>query len=1117
MLFDLPGWAGMFQRMETHPSEAPANANVQLTDFAAVQSILARSSIEYLAAKSGWDTKTSLGSFLSQAPLKRHEGLMDEPWQNPSGVAFKDQNLKQRESLEAEYEYTTMRAIGGRTQVAPGTEFQTRPVLQVYTCIDERECSFRRHLEEATGNPDEIETFGVPGFFNFAIRYLGAEADSRHSDILAPEGNKPEPTMVEERDGDVVYNQRRQLFARLELAWERASFSPLGSLWLAALSPFTFVGLAFMSIFPTTKRRLMENFWASTVGEPKRDYKLPLTHKEAALRLAQTFQNIGVKDRFSPIVMLLGHGSRTVNNPFDAAHNCGACGGREGGPNARLMARCANDPEIRAILAKDYGIMIPDDTHFIGGYHDTTSELVELFDVGTVPPKGLQHFRKAMEILYKGRGNNALERCSKFMLASNCRTTKQALTHVHTRSTDLGEARPELGHATNASVIIGRRELTKGLFLARRAFLPSYDPFNDDDRGTNLERVITPALIVCSGISLEYLFSTTDGGAGTKVCMNVVGNHGVMQGVSGDLLVGLPTQMTEMHSPLRALYVVDAPVARVQAALSRNDTIRNIVVNDWVRLFVRDPNTNIIYRQEKGDYVPVDYDSTYGMGKNAKTFVPFTHQANYVTALTRYEAFVATLSAMVMLLSCVGSIYFFGAQAMHERGSVIAMAGTALALCALAFQRRYLHGEFMFDRFCILAALLLTGFNMVATAPTLANVSVGWNLIGFTSAFLIGSYNDRPTVKQHTTYVFFIYRISDVALLLAAAFNDTLLQSATTETDGIHASLVAGGLLVAALLKTSQFPVNNLFARSMEGTSPGSAIGDASLAAHIGIVMLSGTMPLWFGFNWARYVLSVIGLITVCTSGLVAKIRSDRKGSIGYATSASIGLLYIILAMGYADIALFLAFGHAALRMVQILRAVNHPLEYHHLTGALEHKTEPKVVPEGWFKLGWRLNRMSTDMSLPPLLHMFRSICKFKPLELGKYSQWLLTTVLIVLAGMPFTPLTQFNDQVLMNLLHTSAYKAVALMIFFIVSSTCLFSWVMTSVLTAGRFEHSAGSIEKYKGGNPNFGVSNNPEFVKSQDESLSSPSESASNSLTEPLLKTDSPLPHVHNPQMGA
>merc|ERR1719353_21126 len=108
--------------------------------------------------------------------------------------------------------------------------------------------------------------------------------------------------------------------------------------------------------------------------------------------------------------------------------------------------------------------------------------------------------------------------------------------------------------------------------------------------------------------------------------MNVVGNQGVMQGVNGDLLVGLPTQMTEMHSPLRALYLVDAPVARVQAVLSRNETLQNIVVNDWVRMFVRDPYTNIIHKQVQGEYIPVDFPSTYGLVTNMKSFVPFTQQ-----------------------------------------------------------------------------------------------------------------------------------------------------------------------------------------------------------------------------------------------------------------------------------------------------------------------------------------------------------------------------------------------------------------------------------------------------------------------------------------------------------
>ena len=55
---------------------------------------------------------------------------------------------------------------------------------------------------------------------------------------------------------------------------------------------------------------------------------------------------------------------------------------REGGPNARVP-RYANDREVRR-LAED-GVTIDDDTWFVGGYHDTTSDLVELYDTDSVP------------------------------------------------------------------------------------------------------------------------------------------------------------------------------------------------------------------------------------------------------------------------------------------------------------------------------------------------------------------------------------------------------------------------------------------------------------------------------------------------------------------------------------------------------------------------------------------------------------------------------------------------------------------------------------------------------------------------------------------------------------
>ena len=99
-----------------------------------------------------------------------------------------------------------------------------------------------------------------------------------------------------------------------------------------------------------------------------------------------------------------------------------------------------------------------------------------------------------------------------------------AREHVEERSEDLAQTRPELGHATNAITIVGRREWSRGLYLDRRAFLTSYDPTGDDEQSSILTRILQAVFPVCSGINLEYYFSNVDNlgfGSGTKLPHNL--------------------------------------------------------------------------------------------------------------------------------------------------------------------------------------------------------------------------------------------------------------------------------------------------------------------------------------------------------------------------------------------------------------------------------------------------------------------------------------------------------------------------------------------------------------------------------------------------------------------
>ena len=485
------------------------------------------------------------------------------------------------------------------------SENQTgRAAVQAAFCIDVRSELLRRHLEAAAPG---IETIGFAGFFGFAIEYvpLGAQRGSAQCPALLLPKYRIESEVVgaTPRQSERLLADRR--FAkRLGRAWSSFKTSAISCFAFVETGGFLAGGKLVRASFnwpepepdalPTQPRVARENGAnGSCVGIGLEDR---IATALGALR------GMSLTRDFARLVLICGHGSHTTNNPYASGLDCGACGGHSGEANARVAVAVFNDPLVRDGL-RAAGVAIPDDTLFVAGLHNTTTDDVTLFDCDQAPAAHraeLEQLRAALALAGK---QSRAERAASLGIASPDLVDQK----VRARSRDWSQTRPEWGLAGNAAFIAAPRARTANVNLGGRAFLHNYN-WRDDAQGAVLTAIMTAPMVVASWINLQYFASTVNNaqwGSGNKTIHNVVGTFGVWEGNAGDLQVGLPLQSVHdghkfIHQPLRLSVLLEAPRAMIEAVIEANQSARDLVDNGWVLLLAIEDEGQTFWRYRGG-------------------------------------------------------------------------------------------------------------------------------------------------------------------------------------------------------------------------------------------------------------------------------------------------------------------------------------------------------------------------------------------------------------------------------------------------------------------------------------------------------------------------------------
>jgi uncharacterized protein len=643
-LLALRGWAGIVRQIEERPDRVPArDLTVTLRGYLAVRLLFERSALHEAAREIGLrgplsDLRRRLQHPRSSpsapttverawplfhvAQLSGLDASMVEQWTARTVAEIEAElgeldGVRQRRLLHQAFERTIRYRLYDALAEHSPQSLPASPAFQAVFCLDEREESFRRHLEEAE---PACETFSTAGFFNVAMYHQGVS--DAHPRPLCPVAIRPDHYVAEvepDSEGLGVRSRRLQRRAAGFLGYNVHLGSRLpvrGAVLMTTFGWLALVPLVLRVVFPWLSSRWTRAHETSiaAVGtrlQLDREDALPpigkyagFTIREMADIVRRVLEDIGIGDRLSCLVLIVGHGSISLNNPHESAHDCGACGGGRGGPNARAFAQMANDPRVRQLLTSE-GLAIDAATWFVGAQRNTCNNTFTFFDDDLVPADCQPALERARDAIETARRREAHERCRRFDAVPRWYPPLAALVHVQGRAADLAQPRPEYGHATNAFCVIGRRARTRGLFLDRRAFLVSYDPTRDDD-GAVLARIMAAVVPVVAGISLEYYFSYVDPsgyGCGTKLPHNVTSLLGVMDGAQSDLRTGLPWQMVEIHEPARLAIVVEGNRDRVGRVVHENPAIERLVRNRWIWVACLDAESGALWELRSTGFV----------------------------------------------------------------------------------------------------------------------------------------------------------------------------------------------------------------------------------------------------------------------------------------------------------------------------------------------------------------------------------------------------------------------------------------------------------------------------------------------------------------------------------
>jgi NADH-quinone oxidoreductase subunit L len=264
---------------------------------------------------------------------------------------------------------------------------------------------------------------------------------------------------------------------------------------------------------------------------------------------------------------------------------------------------------------------------------------------------------------------------------------------------------------------------------------------------------------------------------------------------------------------------------------------------------------------------------------------------------------------------------------------VMLLVVTGVGFLIHAYSVGYMHGDREERRFFAYLNLFVFSMLLLVLAGDFVILLAGWGMVGLSSYLLIGFWWERPTAVAAAKKAFIMNAIGDIGIALAIFViwdhvhsTDYLTVFGQTGGAGIPigshtANWIALLLLVGAVAKSAQLPLQTWLPDAMEGPTPVSALIHAATMVTAGVYLIARMWPIYTAAPDVSDLVAIIGAATLTMAGLIALVQTDIKRVIAYSTMSQIGYMFCAVGIGAYSAGIYHLLTHAFFKALLFLGA----------------------------------------------------------------------------------------------------------------------------------------------------------------------------------------------------